>query len=359
MKKFLSLLLIVSLLFTSFSSVFAQESADFKSSQTKNIMDIERIRESIRYVDMEKVNSDQDIKVIYEKLNDLLYKNYTYDEIEKTITNLKEYKNLSEKAKLDMNTEGKIVQYVTTDEYLAFEERVNKLANEYLAYYKEYGELPNIEESNVNTSELLSTSSFTNADAVAVFSEMGYTVSEPTVALLLAEVAVAAGLAEALPVIVLIAIVGGVVIVADWAIDSLVESLYVNRGAVSAKVSTVFSSSGANNATNSIVTSRTIRRSSSIHYLATLNPNPPGGIWVNSPVTTTTAITTMKTNQFANIYSPFNFVDAFNVALGASTGSPPKADPAHINTPQGYRPANLPHYHATLFYVPLTGHSFY
>jgi hypothetical protein len=102
----------------------------------------------------------------------------------------------------------KILKTTESNDFKEFEKNINSLAQEYYEYYQIHGEYPteeNGEQSNISIRSL------STADAVPVFEEMGYYISEGALATELATLGALAGLEAALPVIILVALVAGVI----------------------------------------------------------------------------------------------------------------------------------------------------
>lgn len=284
------------------------------------------------------------------------------EEIEKYINSLDEYKILNEKyskANIEEAKKQKILEMMETEEYKKQEKRINDLAKKYYDFYKKNGYYPKDDVSMIkNKSGLEVRSAVQYAEGVLILREAGYVMTETQLAQACAAAGSAALLDGPLPVGDIIALVAIATIFTVY----IATQLYNNQTAVTNVISNYFSYQASQCAVQAIQSSNVYRNNKNQYkyFYARLNwTTPGGGIRIINPISFNAAVTTLELRSDSdNVFTTYGY-DAELVAQTASFPSGASWHPAHTTYNGNPKPNNLPHYHATLWWIAQKGHSFY
>lgn len=364
MKKLLSILLIISLVCTFTTSSLATGNVNEKAATTLTIKEIEQ---ALNNMPNEIVKQFPELQAVIAKTKVFMRTEKDPVKLEKKILKSKEYKELqkvskkieeaSEKLlrkKYKLDTRKKVVEYMETEEYKEFEERVNIIAQEIYDYHSKYGKYP--EESELTMSTTLTSMAagyvMSPSEAVNVFEEMGYIISEYDLGKLATTLGSICGLDGPLPIGEIVALAAGIAIISYYVYD-----YYDNKTSVCNELEVTFDDTAAYLASSTITQSYAyaIQRQTGYKYIiSSRSPGKPGGIVFGSPVDFVSAVAYLKVTV-EGVYTPLS-TDAKSAADAASLGSPSNSDSAHTSNGMTL---NLPHYHPTLFFIKQDAHSWW
>lgn len=233
--------------------------------------------------------------------------------------------------------------------------------SQYYNYYEINRELPNeaINKYMEHQSKLIvSTASYipymTTSQGVTALAELGISETSTRLSARLATLGIVSSLDGPLPVADLIALIAGVVIVTEYIVDHLDD----NSSAVEDKIEGWYGASYAKTASNAIASSASlqanINRGYDHFYARLANINGSGGIYILNPFQSTLDAAVYLEGK-GDVWSTSDPL-AMSVADAASLGSSPVKHGVHN---QQNQPLNRPHWHATLLFIQIGGHSFY
>jgi hypothetical protein len=339
-KKLISVILVFILVFLSVTTSFANESQVKKINRSQldlliNSFTADDYKNNPYLADVVK-----DIKEISKIKNEL-----TLEELLNELNTTDSFKRHIDNQKLNDNKEKEAQLSTKEKEQIG---RVDDLAQKYYDYYVKYGKFPTINEKGEISASFVA--SVTTTGAVGILGEMGYATTEARLALTLARAGVAIALGSALPAVVFLALVAGVVIV-GYTVDYLINNQSALADVLRVDMpDTVVKANQSISATSALYWQ--IRQNNQKHFSASRNNVKPGGVVVHSPIDLTTAQGRMVIG-----------LDTFNASYSdaAQAGAPPgytsRFEAAH--TANGYV-ANLNHFHAYIGATRwLDGHAFY